>query len=380
MTNHKLSFWTRTIGIITIAAGAVLCVVQVYAMIFITADHLLDYAVRAAAYLLIGVGVGAALVAMAHVLGTKVDPTGAFLASLQHLQTQFDQLNLRIGTMAANIESDKREASNTSNAPLIEPEMLIRMEHLLHEIRELSLLGDNDRRLRLTHHLEQRKRQMSRQIMDSVSANEFARAEKILTELESQFPNDAYAVGCRRDLDMARRANETQLVRVTAEKIEHQIDQGQWDQALMAATHLVDNFPKNPQARELLSRASREREVFIETNAQAQYEEVRRHIEHRSWRLALVEVQKLLAKYPNHHRAQQMRGQLRTIQENADIEERQEAEVRIQEMIRSGQFRDAIDLAEDVIRRFPGSPQADAIEAMLPRLQELAGEPQAPIA
>ena len=50
---------------------------------------------------------------------------------------------------------------------------------------------------------------------------------------------------------------------------------------------------------------------------------------------------------------QQMRQQLRTIQENADIEERHEAEVQIQELIRTGQFRDAIDLAEEIIHGFP---------------------------
>jgi hypothetical protein len=49
-------------------------------------------------------------------------------------------------------------------------------------------------------------------------------------------------------------------------------------------------------------------------------------------------------------------------------------------LIRAGQFRDAIDIAEEIIRRFPGSPQAEAIEAMLPRLHDLAGEPQEPVA
>jgi outer membrane protein assembly factor BamD (BamD/ComL family) len=110
------------------------------------------------------------------------------------------------------------------------------------------------------------------------------------------------------------------------------------------------------------------------------YTELRQHTEQHQWRQALAGAQRLLSRYPMHPRAQQVRQQLRTIQENADIEERQEAEVRIQELIRAGQFRDAIDLSEEIIRRFPGSPQADAIEAMLPRLHQLAGEPQEEIA
>jgi outer membrane protein assembly factor BamD (BamD/ComL family) len=267
-----------------------------------------------------------------------------------------------------------------ASQPAIHPDAMIRMEELLREIRELSLLGDSDRRLRLSHHLEQRKRLMSRQIMDQVNAHEFARAEEILRDLESQFPNDAYAAGCRRDLEAARRESESKIVRQNADKIEHLMAIGAWEAALAEVNHLVENFPKNAEARELLKRAAHERDLFIDTSAQTLYAELRRHIEQHQWRPALAGVQRLLSGFPMHPRAQQMRQQLRTIQENADIEERQEAEVRIQEMIRAGQFRDAIDVAEDIIRRFPASPQADAIEAMLPRLQELAGEPQEPVA
>jgi len=202
----------------------------------------------------------------------------------------------------------------------------------------------------------------------------------MLLDLESQFPGDPHAIGCRRDLEASRRESEAKVVRHGSERVEHLMAIGSWDQALTAVNQLVENFPRSTDARDLLARVARERDVFIDTNVQTLYSELRRHIEQHQWRPALSCVQKLLSKYPMHHRAQQMRQQLRTIQENADIEERQEAEVQIQEMIRSGQFRDAIDLAEDIIRRFPASPQADAIEAMLPRLQELAGEPQEPVA
>jgi tetratricopeptide (TPR) repeat protein len=285
---------------------------------------------------------------------------------------------MRIGTLASNLDSERRGSSEMS--PLLEPDAMLRIEEMLREIRELSLLGDSDRRVRLSHHLEQRKRFMSRQIMELVNAHEYAKAEQVLLDLESQFPGDVHAVGCRRDLEAARRETESKLVREARERVEHLMALSSWDQALGAVNHLVENFPKNADARDLLGRVARERDVFIDTNAQTLYTELRRHIEQHQWRSALAGAQKLLSKYPMHPRAQQMRQQLRTIQENADIEERQEAEVQIQELIRAGQFRDAIDVAEEIIRRFPGSPQADAIEAMLPRLQELAGEPQEPVA
>jgi tetratricopeptide (TPR) repeat protein len=378
MSHHRLAIWIRVIGILVIASAVLLCAAQVYALIHTPRANLLDYGARALAYLALGTGLGSVLVALATVVGTRVDPTGAFLASLQHLQQQVDQLSMRIGTLASNLDSERRGSSEMS--PLLEPDAMLRIEEMLREIRELSLLGDSDRRVRLSHHLEQRKRFMSRQIMELVNAHEYAKAEQVLLDLESQFPGDVHAVGCRRDLEAARRETESKLVREARERVEHLMALSSWDQALGAVNHLVENFPKNADARDLLGRVARERDVFIDTNAQTLYTELRRHIEQHQWRSALAGAQKLLSKYPMHPRAQQMRQQLRTIQENADIEERQEAEVQIQELIRAGQFRDAIDVAEEIIRRFPGSPQADAIEAMLPRLQELAGEPQEPVA
>ena len=44
------------------------------------------------------------------------------------------------------------------------------------------------------------------------------------------------------------------------------------------------------------------------------------------------------------------------------------------QLIRDGQFEQAIVLAEDVIRRYPMSPQADSLETLLPRIRELARE------
>src|SRR3954471_8249843 len=102
MFHHRLASSIRVVGIVVIAIAAVLFVTQVYALFHTAPANLLDYAARAVAYLALGVGVGTALVALASIAGTRVDPTGAFLSSLQHLQSQVDQLNQRVGALAAN--------------------------------------------------------------------------------------------------------------------------------------------------------------------------------------------------------------------------------------------------------------------------------------
>jgi tetratricopeptide (TPR) repeat protein len=377
MAEQKSGNSTQTIGIFIMAAGAVLCALQVYALLHTNSENLLDYGGRAVAYLLFGVGLGSALVAIGDLSASKSRATEQASAASDTPQSQLDELNTRIESFLSKSDAIRFGLGDQNR---IDPDALLRIEHLLREIRELSLLGDTDRRDRLAHHLEQRKRVMSRQITELTNAHEFAKAEAVLLDLESQFPNDSHATGCRRDLEAARTENESSLVLQGCEKVQHLIAIGAWDQAMVAVTLLVDNFPQNAEATELLKRVANERDVFLDTSAQAEYDQVRRQIEQRQWRQARSGAQQLIARYPMHARAQQMRQQLRTIQDNADIEERHEVEARIQEMIRTGQYRDAIDLAEEILRRFPGSPQAQAVEEMLPRLQDLASEPREPVA
>jgi outer membrane protein assembly factor BamD (BamD/ComL family) len=377
MAEQKSGNSTQTIGIFIMAAGAVLCALQVYALLHTGSENLLDYGARAVAYLLFGVGLGSALVAIGDLAGTKAKTSEPSSDISEASPSQLNDLSTRIESFLSKSEAIR---FGLADSPRIDPDALLRIEHLLREIRELSLLGDVDRRDRLVHHLEQRKRVMSRQITDLTNAHEFAKAEAVLLDLESQFPNDAHAIGCRRDLEAARGENESTMVLQGCEKVQHLIAIGAWDQALMTVKLLVENFPQNTEATELLMRVAHERDLFLDTSAQAEYDQVRRQIDQRQWRQALTGAQQIIARYPMHGRAQQMRQQFRTIQENADIEERHEVEARIQEMIRTGQFRDAIDLAEEILRRFPGSPQAQAVEEMLPRLQDLANEPRESVA
>src|SRR5439155_10417168 len=124
---------------------------QAYALIHTPRADLLDYGARALAYLVLGVGLGSVLMSLAAIVGTRVDPTGAFLSSLQHLQQQVDQLSMRIGSLASNLDSERRRTPSELS-PLLEPDAMLRIEEMLREIRELSLLGDSDRRVRVAHH------------------------------------------------------------------------------------------------------------------------------------------------------------------------------------------------------------------------------------
>jgi hypothetical protein len=142
----------------------------------------------------------------------------------------------------------------------------------------------------------------------------------------------------------------------------------------------LENFPGNVEAQRLLVRVQRERDIHVETSVSRMVEEIRHDIDRRLWRRALQHAQRLVDRFPEHAKATRVSEQLPTLQQNAEIEERQELEVRIQELIRGHKFQEAIDLSEELLTRFPHSPQAEAIETLLPRIRELASEHKQPAA
>jgi hypothetical protein len=145
-----------------------------------------------------------------------------------------------------------------------------------------------------------------------------------------------------------------------------------YDLALAAANDFVRRYPQNPAGQELVKRIVQEAEVYVEQTTARLFDEIRSSVERRQWRRALEMSQRLLEKFPEHPRASKIRQQLRPIQHNAEMEERQVQEVRIQELIRARRYAESIDLCEDLIRRFPQSTQAATLTGLLPKLRERA--------
>lgn len=243
---------------------------------------------------------------------------------------------------------------------------------LLEEIREAALMGDEDRRARLQQLREARLRAGLERVFASARAGEWAAADEFLAALESQFPGDAAVRQARDRFDRQRADAEPDALFQTEQRVRDLVQANAWERAGATATQFVNNFPTSSDGRRLLSELRREHDAWLEGAFHRLYEQVQSNIERRLWRAALREAQRLLEQFPHHARAGRVRQQLQTLAANAEIEERQEQEVRIQLLVKNQRFAEAVELAEEVIRRFPNSPQADALEARLPQLRELA--------
>jgi outer membrane protein assembly factor BamD (BamD/ComL family) len=368
--------------------GVLLCAIEVMRIIQrgdMSTGELLPHVAAALAYLLAGLVASSLLKSVSAIL-SRVDEL-----SRQMSQTAADQAGIlrelaeRAAapppqTVPAATESASEHHDETvpdapppvAYTPPPEPVMDERVLALLEEIREVTLMNDEQRAARLKQLQDNRRSQSLDQIYYFFREGQWARAEQLLVSLEQQFPGEGMVVRTRGELMRLRTAAETETWEQTRERVQDLMSVSSWDKATTAAAEFVENFPTHVEGRHLLTRVRREHDAARDSQFQRLYEEVQADVDRKSWRDALEGAQRLLESYPNHTRANKIRRQLKTIADNAEIEERQEHEMRIQQLVRGRRFAEAVELAEDMMKRYPGSPQAVSLDQMLPKLRDLA--------
>jgi len=263
-------------------------------------------------------------------------------------------------------------ADTVAGASLGASESMHQVIMLLQEIRELALLSDSQRQERLADAQKHRGNFLAAEGERLLELKEWGAAESVLSSLEKEYPKSPNLEKMKSRLQAGKQEAETGAIEQLRERVEDLMAVWAWDQAYAETARFVENFPDHAEGRDLLRRVMSERESYVESTANRLYEEIKTDIDRRMWRRAMGSAVKLLECAPGHKRSVAIRGQLKTIRENAEIEERQEQERRIQELIRGKQFFEAIDLAEDLLQRFPGSPQAETLKNLLPKMRELA--------
>ncbi len=292
-----------------------------------------------------GIALAAILLGLAQLGDTTAAATEPDVsAAISNLTVVMDEVRV----VLANIDRQSRTSfappppAPPSPAPAphtgdarIEP-YLARMVELLEELKELSLLDDSER--------------------------QFRREQADTDEREIQ------------TTEADRLVEESLRLEQMQQKVEDLLGAFDFDQAFIAANEIAEAFPDNESLQQLKHRVQAERNIFREQSAARLFEEVRLEVERRQWRKALDSVQRLLEKFPDHPKSDRIRMQLRPIQNNAEIEERQEQEQTIQEHINAKRFDEAVEASENLLRRFPDSPQATSLRELIPKLRELAAK------
>lgn len=333
-------------------------------------DELMFHAGIAAAALALGIGMSAIIVGIESlqqrqpVLPSElVEALSAIHRSITHLTT---------------IIQKAQGVSSTPNAPTPHPapeafprDTFERISLLLEDIRELSMMNEPQRQSAYRQHVELQKQEALGQVAKLIQDQQWGQAHQLLQRMEAQFINDAEVAQARQQLDSARGAVEAEVFGQTRQRVESLMTGSSWDQALIVSQRFADDFPTHAGGQELLHRVVKERDLFRESAVGRLNHEIRVEIDNRNWRQALSLARNLIEMYPDHPRTHLIRQQLKTIEDNAEIEERQEQEVRIQELLRARRFQEAIDLAEELIDRYPNSPQAESLEKLLPQMRDM---------
>lgn len=349
----------------------------------------LDSMPRLLGWPIVMIAIALALAGLADLLAHATDTSPEVSRNFNRVHSALADIQKRVDDMAVATDRISRARAPIAAPPSpppshvtasLAPGALDPLVRTLNEIREISLLTDEERKQRLASMEHERKRMLIRQVIENMEHARWSAGNASLETLDREHPNDAEAKRIRHQFEEARRNAESSTVARGRDQIENYIGIGAWDEAFRSAKQLVDDFPGNVEASRLLSRVQRERDIHVETSVSRMVEEIRHDIDRRLWRRAFQHAHRLTERFPDHPKTARIKEQIGTLQQNAEIEERQELEVRIQELIRGHKFQDAIELSEELLTRFPQSPQAEAIEKLLPRIRELASEHNAPAA
>lgn len=248
----------------------------------------------------------------------------------------------------------------------------------LKDIRDYTLLSDEQRREKKAHYDEEQWRQGRELMQSALAAHDFSAARRVAEDLARRFSSRAEATALPGEVETARERFESSDVVMATKQVNDLINISAWQRARDVAQQLQQRHPDSNEARQLLLRIEREHNLAQGEQQRRMAAEVQRYVSRRRWEEALAAAKTFIERFPQSADTEALRLQLPTLEANAEIEVRQQLEAKIMDLARHGRYIQAADLARQVIAQFPGSPQAEALRSQLARLEDLANNPSAP--
>ncbi|MCA9243420.1 MAG: tetratricopeptide repeat protein [Phycisphaerales bacterium] len=263
-------------------------------------------------------------------------------------------------------EMEAGTASGGSAAPIGE------MTELIRELRDISLLNDDQRRARLEAHGREVALSLRRDVPRLIREHSWATARMRIEEARLRFPNVDAWDDMAKQVETARLQVEAQDIQSATRQVEDLSSLGAWDRAGEVVRELLDRHPDSQKARALAQRVNDAREKLALEQRSRLMAQAQEAVHKRDWPAALRLAEDIINRYPRTPDAEGLRLQLPTLQENAATRRRQDMEARIREMISKGQYAEALRVARELISTYPHSPQARALKSQMDRLEARA--------
>lgn len=243
---------------------------------------------------------------------------------------------------------------------------------LLREIRDIALLNDAQRAARLETQGREAVRRMEAEVPALLREHNWIEARRRVMAARERFPMFSEWSEFEQRIEQTRKQIEARDVENVGRQIADLTAVGAWDRVSEALNDLLERHPNSPGAMELARKVARDRDKAEAEQRARLMSEAQAATTARDWRAALAAAQTLIQRFPKSPEAEALRLQIGTLRENAEIQQRQLLEMQIRDHIKQHRYADAIAVSEEVIEKFPNSPQAQALREQLPRLREKA--------
>lgn len=243
---------------------------------------------------------------------------------------------------------------------------------LLREVRDISLLSDQQRQMRLQALGQAAISVLQRDVPQLLREHNWIEARRRVQEARERYPSLAEWDAFERQIEQMRTQVEAQDIDNAERQIADLESLGAWDRVSEVCNDLLHRHPTSQRANALVQRVRVQRssvEAELRAKLMAQAQEATNS---RDWRAALTAATSLIQRFPRTAEAAALTQQLPLLRENAEIQARQVLEHDYREHVKHHRFEDALRVAHDLINQYPGSKQAEILREQLPKLEEMA--------
>lgn len=240
------------------------------------------------------------------------------------------------------------------------------------ELRDVMLLSNEDRAQRVRLQGRALAQRLSDEIPALLQAHRWVEAQRQVQQARERFPGLPEWDTLEQQIEKLRTSVESRDVANTSRQVADLIGLGAFERARTMIADLLQRHPNSQQARDLYRRLNVQHEKAEAEQRTRLMNQAQEAVSRREWNTALGLANDVIRRFPLSPEAEALRQQLPTLVENAEIHTRQQMEQHFRDLMNDHLYGEALDVAHEFIDRYPNSPQAAALRPQLPRLERLA--------
>ena len=238
------------------------------------------------------------------------------------------------------------------------------------EVRDVSLLSESERAARVRVQGEALVRQLETAIPSLLQEHRWVEARRRVQQARERFPTIDRWDALEAQIEELRSRAEAHDVESTARQVDDLAALGAWGRAMGVLRELLERHPDSAAAKELAQRVRIRRDKADAEQRARLMAQAQEAVSRREWNRALGLANDVIRRFPRSSEADALRQQLPTLLENAEIHTRQQMEAEFRELMKGHRYEAALRLAHELVDRYPNSPQAEVLREQLPRLEE----------